>query len=121
MARARGEMKGTSSSLLLAAVLCSYWLHVAVAYTSYKYASGPFTVLYDAAGTPSLRVTRGNRTVWYTTTGNATFVTAARVDEEVEQNGGDFVFKTSVKDVCSDMKITSNGSRTGSNDYQQVQ
>lgn len=113
--------KCVSLELILAATLCSYCAYAAAVGTSYTYTSGPFTIVYDPVQTPSLRVARENRTVWFTSASNATFVTAARVKEDVQQNGGTFLFTLQVQEVCSEMKITGNGSRTAStNSYPQV-
>lgn len=88
---------------------------------SVSYDSGPFIVTYDATQAPTLRVATKNGTVvWYTSTSNATFVTAARVEQKVQQNGGTFVFTTTVQEVCSDMTITRNGTRISENVYNQV-
>ena len=105
-------------TLLIFAITC----HLSVIAGSHVFTSGPYTILYDETQTPTLRVTRDNRTVWYTPADNATFVTAALVDEAVEQNGGDFVFKTAVQEVCTNMQITRSGSRhsPNSSDYPQV-
>ena len=115
---ARCMVQGVGMRYLFFIVTC----HLSVAASSYVFTSGPFTILYDDTQTPTLRVNRGSRTVWYTSAGNATFVTAARVDESVEQNGGTFIFKTAVQEVCMDMQITRNGSRRSPNgsDYRQV-
>ena len=99
-------MHGVCNSLFL--LLCHA---VMVAASPFSYVSGPFTILYDETQTPTLRVLRGERAVWYTSTSNGTFVTAARVEEAVKQNGGTFIFDTRVLEVCSDMKIIKNGSR----------
>ena len=108
-------------TLLFFAIAC----HLSVAANSNVdvFTSGPYTILYDETQTPTLRVTRDNRTVWYTPADNATFVTAALVDEAVDQNGGDFVFKTAVQEVCTDMQITRSGSRysPSSSEYPQVE
>ena len=113
--------KCVSLGLILVATLCSYCVFSAVVGTSYTYTSGPFTIVYDPVQTPSLRVARDGRTVWFTSASNSTFVTAARVEEDVQQNGGTFLFTLQVQEVCSDMKITGNGSRTASADsYSQV-
>ena len=105
-------------TLLFFAIAC----HLSVAANSYVFTSGPYTILYDETQTPTLRVTRDNRTVWYTPADNSTFVTAALVDEAVDQNGGDFVFKTAVQEVCTDMRITRSGSRhsPSGSEYPQV-
>ena len=97
--------------------------YTSVAACSFSYVSGPFTIVYDDARTPTLRVytnASDNRTVWYTSASNGTFVTAARVLETVQQNGGTFVFDTSVQEVCVDMEIKRNGTRRLNGTYPQV-
>lgn len=93
------------------------WLCDAVSASySYSYPSGPFTITYDSTQAPSLRVDYGGREVWFTSKDNATFVTAARVVQSVQQTGGNFVFTSDVQEVCSDMKITANGSKSALQD-----
>ena len=96
------------------------WLQLGAALLSvganpFSYVTGPFTINYDATQAPTLRVTLGDSVVWYTSSTNRTFVTAARVEQSVRQDGGTFVFSTAVQDVCSEMKIISHGSRASSN------
>ena len=95
--------------------------------SSDSYETGPFTVHYDTAQAPTLRITatvdgRRDTVVWYTSASNRTFITAARVEQTVKQNGGTFIFTTSVQEVCSDMNITRNGVRAArdTNAYNQV-
>ena len=108
-------------AVLLTATLCSECVRRTHAVrTTYEYESGPYTVVYYSRGTPTLRVIRDSRTVWFTSATNATFVTAALVKEEVKQNGGVFLFSIEVQEVCSEMKITAEGSRTPSTGYPQV-
>ena len=103
--------------LLAVAFLYGVWLcDVAASGTpgSSTFSSGPFTITYDSTQTPTLRVEYGGRTVWFTSEINATFATAARVIQDVEQTGGDFVFSTAVQEVCGGMTVTSMGTRSGS-------
>ena len=93
--------------------------YTSVAACSFSYVSGPFTIVYDDART-RLYHASDNRTVWYTSASNGTFVTAARVLETVQQNGGTFVFDTSVQEVCVDMEIKRNGTRRLNGTYPQV-
>ena len=121
MKRGGARCNMTGPALLFFVVAC----HFSVAASSRSvFTSGPYTILYDRTQTPTLRVvTRDNRTVWYTSASNATFATAARVEQAAEQNGGNFVFKTAVQEVCVDMQITGSGSRHSphSSEYPQVE
>jgi hypothetical protein len=102
--------------------LVGAWQTVVAPASSVSYVTGPFTIHYDARQTPTLRVTETGRSgdVWFTPAANGTFVTAAAVDETVEQNGGTFVFRTSVREVCSDVTVSRNGSRPSKNGHEQV-
>lgn len=87
--------------------------------TIYNYTSGPFTIAYDEDNLPTLRIFGKSRTVWYTSTTNETLISAAQVEERVQQNGGDFVFSSQVVEQCSQMQIFENGTRSGQQ-YSQV-
>ena len=123
-------MEREAAAKLVFVLLCALQAALSAAASPVSYSSGPFTIHYDPSQAPTLRVTatvggRADSVVWYTSISNQTFVTAAAVDQTVGQNGGTFVFSTSVREVCSEMSITRNGSRPSSSDtassYDQVQ
>ena len=104
----------TSSQLLLLILLTA-----SATATTFTYTSGPFTIVYDEAKLPKLRILREGRpaAVWYTT--NDTLISAAQVEEIVHQYGGDFIFSFKTVEQCSQMQISENGTRPGQG-YPQV-
>lgn len=95
--------------VLIVVTLCS-----AVFGAPYSYKSGPFTVLYDPVNLPTLQVVQAGRlvpVVWRTSNSSKALVSAFAVEEDVEQNGGSFVFSSKTLEQCTDMKITENGTR----------
>ena len=105
------------SLLLLLGLLLS--LAESATGTTYNYTSGPFTIAYDEDDLPTLRIFSKNRTEWYTSTTNETLISAAQVDEKVNQDGGNFVFSSQVVGQCSQMQVFQNGTRSGQQ-YPQV-
>ena len=84
----------------------------------YTYKSGPFTIVYQSEKQPALQVYReghGSRPVWYTPNNTLPFVSAAKIQEDINQDGGNFVFSFKSLENCTEMKITDNGTRSGSN------
>ena len=96
--------------ILTVAVFCS-----TISGAPYSYKSGPFTVLFDPENLPTLQVVQTGRlvpVVWRTSNTSKTLISAYEVEEDVEQNGGDFVFSPKTLEQCTDMKITENGTRS---------
>ena len=87
---------------------------------AHTYKSGPFEIVYDPEKTPTLQIIRDEKTVWFTSRSNQTFVTAASVDEHVTQDGGNFVFTPKIAEECTKMRVTGNGSHSSSQGYDEV-
>ena len=75
-----------------------------------EYSTGPFDIVYDQEN-PMIKVYDGASLVWFTASSN--FASAARVSENVEQNGGIFVITNTVLDTCNEMSVSNHGSAGG--------
>ena len=80
-------------------------------YAVTNYTSGIYTISYDEAHLPMLRIYDAtDRIVWFSSATNRTLVAAAQVQENVTQIGGDFIFNSKTGQVCTDTNITKTGS-----------
>lgn len=80
-------------------------------YAITNYTTGAYTISYDEEQLPMLRIydlTR-DRLVWFSSTTNRTLIAAAQVKENVTQNGGNFMFRSTIRHVCTDAKIIKTG------------
>ena len=89
--------------LLLPILFC----FIQAVYSVTNYSSGVYTISYDEAQLPMLRIyDKTGRIIWFSSATNRTLVAAARVQENVTQIGGDFVFNNKIEQVCTDTNIT---------------
>lgn len=89
--------------LLLLILFC----FIQAVYSVTNYSSGVYTISYDEAQLPMLRIyDKTGRIAWFSSTTSRTLVAAARVEENVTQIGGDFVFNNKLEQVCTDTNIT---------------
>ena len=80
-------------------------------YAVTNYTSGVYTISYDEAQLPMLRIYDATGLlVWFSSATNHALVAAARVQENVTQIGGDFIFNSKIEQVCTDTTITKIGS-----------
>lgn len=85
-------------------------------YAGTSYTTGVYTISYDEAQLPMLRIyDAAGRVVWFSSAANRTLVAAAQVQEDVMQIGGDFTFNTKTEQVCTDTNITKTGSLPSQN------
>lgn len=80
-----------------------------------EYSTGPFDIVYDSQGDSLIKVYDGTSLVWFTASSESyrNFAGAARVIENVEQNGGIYVITNTVLDTCNKMSVTNHGSTGG--------
>ena len=89
--------------LLLSVLFC----FIQAVYSVTNYSSGVYTISYDEAQLPMLRIyDKTGQIIWFSSATNRTLVAAARVQEDVTQIGGDFVFNNKIEQVCTDTNIT---------------
>ena len=74
-----------------------------------EYKTGPFALNYSAEQIPLLQISHGVRDIWHSPADpkQSSFVAAAKVDYQVNQNGGVFKIKSSLVQKCTESKITS--------------
>jgi hypothetical protein len=80
---------------------------VQAVYSVTNYTNEIFTISYDEAQLPMLRIyDEAGRIIWFSSATSRTLVAAAQVQENVTQIGGDFVFNNKIEQVCTDTNIT---------------
>ena len=85
------------------------FLQAACAVTNYT--SGIYTISYDDAQFPTLRIySADERLVWFSSEKSHALVGAAQLNRTVKQIGGSFLFNDNVGEVCTDAAITKTGS-----------
>ena len=105
-------------------LLCS-WTALAIPPTDF--ASGPFLIRYHPwpVDRPAIEILYGLtpiRHLWFTATparpgDSGAFLSAARINDSVTQNGGDFIFKAETLETCSDAVVLDASSRQPPADY----
>ena len=76
-----------------------------------NYTTGAYTISYDEAQLPMLRIYDANdRLVWFSSATSRTLVAAAQVQDNVTQIGGNFIFNSKTQQFCTDTKIIKTGS-----------
>ena len=78
---------------------------------SYKYQTGPFTVLLEGPAPALLQVRTQSTVVWEAQA--TSFLSLAAVEESVRQIGGDFAISLRSLQRCDGVEITGNGSQPG--------
>lgn len=112
---------GSYALVLLAALLSRCATRCAAAAVTYK--SGPYSVVFQPDSLPTLQVLRQGTAepVWYSPNTALPFVSVARVQQQITQEGGSFVFKFTTVEECLSVEITGNGTRQQHNQlYPQV-
>lgn len=76
--------------------------------TSYK--TGDYMISYDPSSLPNIKVYQNDILIWYTSPSQKYYISAAKVDENYTQIGGNFIFpNNSQVDVCTEATITKTG------------
>ena len=78
----------------------------------FTYATGPFQVVFDPDNTPVIQVMQNQRTVWFTSRTNFSFVSTANVQENISQNGGVYAITNKVLQECASVEILANGTHS---------
>ncbi len=107
--------------LALTALFTSRATWCAAATVTYR--TGPFSVAFQPDALPTLRVLRDgtSRPIWYTPSSPLPFVSVAKQQQQITQDGGNFVFKFTTVDQCNSLEIVRNGTRGSRNpEYPEV-
>lgn len=92
---------------------CSIWFIDDASGASYNYTTGPFRIVYQSIKLPTLQIFRDGKLVWFSARDEGQLISAARIEEQVTQIGGDFVFAFDTQKLCTQAKITQTGTSGG--------
>ena len=80
-------------------------LHSLCCYGAETATTGSFTVHFDSDSLPFIKVTEGDNLVWFTSTTTKDFLVAVKVEQTVDQNGGNYIINDKIIDQCNDFKF----------------
>ena len=68
---------------------------------------GSFKITFNKESVPSIRITKGESIVWFSSPSSSKgLVVAAKVNQTVSQNGGDYIIRETVIDKCNTSTLT---------------